>query len=461
MKFAWAPQPGPQLAAIEARYVESLLYGGARGGGKSDFLLGDFLQDVEQYGQAWQGIMFRRSMPELEQLIARSQQIYPLTGAEWKEAKKTWLWPSGASLKMRFIENSRDAGRYQGHEYTWVGMDEITNWPDLISYRMLMACLRSSHGVDCKRMRVTGNPGGVGHHVVKAEFVDPAPTGYKLIEGRRMFIPSRVTDNKILLAADPGYVGRLKLVGSPELVRAWLSGDWNVVTGAYFPELTTEKHVIEPMELPKSWTRLCGFDWGSSSPFGVCWGAVSDGYVPGIPRGAIVIYREWYGASAPGVGLKLKNEEIAAGIKAREHEKISYRVADPAIFAEQGGPSISEVMHREDVSFRPADNARVPGWSQLRSRIQGQDGNPMILFFSTCTETIRTLATLQRDEKRPEDVDTDTDDHLGDVVRYMCMSRPYTRPMQQPPGQPRGLENMTFNELLKQNQKVTHRKNRI
>jgi hypothetical protein len=417
---------------------------------------------VEKYHSAAQGIMLRRSMPELEQLIHRSQQIYPQTGAEWKEGKKTWLWPSvdstQPSLKMRFIENVRDAQKYQGHEYTFCGIDEGGNWPNLDAYRLMLACLRSSRGVEHLQMRMTANPGGPGHHSIKHEFIDPAPAGYQLLEGRKMFIPSKLTDNKILMAKDPGYIERLKLVGSPELVKAWLEGDWNIVTGAYYPELSTEKHVIEPFKIPKDWVKVCGFDWGSASPFGVIWAAISDGYIPGIPRGAMVVYREWYGASEPGKGLKLKNEEIAIGIRARESEKITYRVADPAIFTEQGGPSIAEVMHSEGVSFRPADNKRIPGWGQVRSRLVGNGDNPMIFFFSTCTHTFRTLSTVQHDEKKPEDIDTDSDDHLADTLRYICMSRPYSRPMPKPTGTPRGLENMTFNELLQQNQR--HRKGR-
>lgn len=448
----WRPQVGPQLLAIRAKHCETLFYGGARGGGKSDYLLGDYLQDVFNYGKAWQGILFRRTMPELEQLIKRSHDIYPSTGAEWKDQAKTWTWSNGASLKLRYLERVQDASRYQGHEYVWIGWDELTQWATDEAFKMMYACLRSSTDVPVKRVRGSGNPGGPGHHWVYNRFIQPNPEGLEVIsEGghSRVFVPAKVKDNKILLEKDPDYADRLKLVGSPELVRAWLEGDWNVVTGAFFPELTVEKHVIGPCKLPDHWTRIVGYDWGSASPFGVVWAAVSDGTVPRFARDALIIYREWYGASSPGKGLKMRNEDQARGILDRESEEITYRVADPAIFAEQGGPSIAETFHLNGVAFQRGDNERRSGWGEIRSRLQGNiEGKPMIYFFSTCNETIRTLTTLQHDQKKPEDVDTTGDDHLADALRYLCKSRPFQAEIPVDPGEYRGMESITWNELI-------------
>src|SRR4051812_29393640 len=153
------------------------MFGGARGGGKSDYLLGDFLQDIDQ-GEKWAGIIFRRSYPELEELIKRAKAIYLPLGATWKVADKTFVFPTGATLKMRHVDTEDDCEKYQGHQYAWIGWDELTNWPNLNSYKKLKACLRgaSDGGVRFKRIRCSANPGGVGHHAVKAYFVDPCPT---------------------------------------------------------------------------------------------------------------------------------------------------------------------------------------------------------------------------------------------------------------------------------------------
>nr|CRH05463.1 Conserved protein of unknown function. Putative containing terminase-like domain [Candidatus Magnetococcus massalia] len=426
------PQPGPQTRAIAAQSIPELFFGGARGGGKSDFLLGDYLQSIH-LGEPWRGIVFRRSYAELEELQRRAQEIFIPAGASYQKSERTWRFPSAATLKMRHLEKSQDAHKYQGHQYTWIGFDELTNWPDDIAYKMLMACLRSAHGVKHKRIRASGNPGGVGHQWVKSRFIDPAPGGMTIIKDslsrhRRYFVPSRVQDNQRLMQNDPDYVSRLHDVGSRELVRAWLDGDWNVVLGAFF-DCWSEQMVLRPCKLPEGWIRFRSFDWGSARPFSVGWWAISDGELAGIPRGALVRYREWYGASAPNKGLKLDAEEVARGILEREEgeERVDYSVADPAIFHQDGGPSIGERMYRIGVQFRAGDNrSRVGGWDQMRQRMLGEEGKPMLYCFDTCIDSIRTIPALQHDERRPEDLDTEAEDHAADEWRYAVLSRPYS-----------------------------------
>lgn len=448
----WAPQPGPQADAISARWCPELFFGGARGGGKSDFLLGDFLQDVGQ-GVAWQGIIIRRTYPELQQLIRRSLAMYQGTGGEWHEQAKEWRWSNGACLRFRYLESVKDASRYQGHEYTWIGWDEITQWPTLEAYNMLMACLRSPLAVDCKRVRSSGNPGGAGHLAVKQYFIDPAPGGYRSLDNGRMFIPSKVTDNKILLKNDPEYIQRLERSGSSELVRMWLAGDWNVIAGAYFSEFG-QHHVVEPYALPRHWLRFRAFDWGHAEPFCCLWGALSDGVelsstgkhlASSVSKGAIVVYREWYGWDGrPNVGMRAQNEAIARGIIEREkEEKIAFGVADPSIFKEEGGPSIAEVIRAAGCSFDRADNERVAGWSQIHGRLKAE----RLQIFNTCTHLIRTLPALQHDDKKPEDVADGYEDHAPDALRYLCMARPWTQTPKEP-GPIKLRENLTFNEFM-------------
>lgn len=492
----WEPQPGPQALAVGAPFVGELLFGGARGGGKSDFLLGDFLQDIG-LGEAWRGIVFRKSYPELEELIVRAKELFIPLGAVYRVQEKTFVFPSGAFLRMRHIETESDADLYQGHQYTWIGWDELGNWPNLNAYKKLKACLRSAHGVPNKRIRCSANPGGVGHHAVKAYFIDPAPLGLDLIKSidedgtitTRMFIPSRVYDNAILLANDPQYIARLREIGSPELVKAWLEGDWNVITGAYFPEFSTAKHVLEPFAIPDHWLRFRSMDWGSTSPFAVLWHAVSDGYQvpngPYIPSGAVVTYREWYGC-VPGKvneGLKWTAAQIGKGIVQRDRgEKLAFAKVDPSAFKWDGGPSHAENMSKVGAQFSKGDNNRKAGWDQVRDRLCGireprapkdvvspaakaahmlmapttleeivaagmaakaptpvfeepdveegesMVGTPMWYCFKTCTALIRTLPALQHDMDDPEDCDTDGEDHAPDALRYGLMGRPWTRP---------------------------------
>lgn len=468
----WEPQPGPQSLAIGAQFVGELMFGGARGGGKSDFLLGDFLQDIE-LGEHWRGIIFRRSYPELEELITRAKEIYGPFGAIFKIADKTFVFPSGATLKMRHVETESDCDKYQGHQYTWIGWDELTNWPNLKSYKKLKACLRSAHPIPFKRIRCSANPGGVGHHEVKAYFVDHAPKGMELVKNidedgnvtTKMFIPSRVYDNKKLLDADPGYIARLREIGSPELIRAWLNGDWDVITGAYFPEFSVDKHVLKPFRIPDYWLRFRSMDWGSASPFCVLWHAVSDGIElengVWIPSGAIVTYREYYGWNgSPNVGIRWDAARVARKILDYEAgDRITYGVLDPAAFSRDSGPSHGERMASEGVIFRKADNNRIAGWDVVRDRLCGIDGDPEVNYgvgkpmwyiFSNCVHTIRTLPALQHDINKPEDVDSDGEDHAPDTLRYGLMSRPWRRPkanLPQPPEFKR-LQDMTWNEIV-------------
>jgi hypothetical protein len=272
---------------------------------------------------------------------------------------------------------------------------------------------------------------------VKARYIDPAPQGYELIRDaqtgiERVFIPSRLENNRILMARDPGYIDRLRGVGSPELVRAWLEGDWTAVVGGYFPEFRAQ-HIIRPFPIPSAWLRFRAFDWGSAKPFCCQWVAVSDGIVPGVPAGALVLYRELYGASGPNVGLRLTVEQVADRIRELEigDEGMAYSVADPVIFASDGGPSIAERFAGRWVYFRPADNRRVgklgasAGWDLVRQRLIGEDGVPMLYVFNTAKDLIRTLPAMQHDDARPEDMATDGEDHAADTLRYAVASRPW------------------------------------
>lgn len=437
---AWEAQAGPQTALISCPVFE-VFFGGARGGGKTDGVLGDFLEHADAYGKDAIGLMIRRQRTELVETIERSKAIYTPLGWTFHEQDKMWRAPDGARLRFAYLERDSDAEAYQGHSYTRLYVEEIGNFPSEKPILKLMATLRSGAGVPVG-FRATGNPGGPGHQWVRARYIDPAPLGFQIVKDavsglERVYIPSRVADNKFL---GESYVQQLKASGSEQLVKAWLEGDWNVIDGAFFDVWDTAKHVVRPFEIPGDWLRFRSADWGSARPFSVGWWAVvADDYrvddeaASALPRGAMVRYREWYGRKGPNEGLKLTAEEVAHGILAKEQpgEKIAYSVLDPAAFAVDGGPSIAERMMKVGVSFRRADNKRVSqlgalgGWDQMRQRFKGEEGRPMIYCFSTCVDSIRTIPALQHDPDKPEDLDTDGEDHAADEWRYGCMSRPY------------------------------------
>lgn len=466
----WRPRSKPQTAFISCPVFE-IFFGGARGSLKTDGVLGDWIRHADLYGENAIGLMVRRNSVQLQETIERAKQIYTPLGFKFRESPQHLCRaPNGARLRFAYLERDSDAEEYQGHSYTRVYVEEIGNFPSQSPVMKLMATLRSAAGVPCG-FRATGNPGGPGQHWVKARYIDPTPMGWKVIKSdyvnpfdgskitrERIFIPGKITDHDLLGAQ---YIANLQMSGSPELVRAWLEGDWTVIAGAFFPEFSMERHVVRPFEIPAHWSRIRGMDWGSARPFSVGWYAVSDGSLKGIPRGCMVKYREWYGMrlNQYNVGLKLTAEEVARGIKALEldEEKIADSVLDPAAFAQDGGPSIAERMGTTGVQFRPADNTRTAragalgGWDQLRGRLKGNEDGPLILFFSTCVNTIRTLPALQHDELRAEDLDTESEDHAADETRYACMSRPIVHDAPEKP-EPKFPIQRTINEL------VAHRK---
>jgi len=457
----WTPSR-TQAALMGAHRIFEIFFGGARGGGKTDGMLAEWVSHQDRWGPEASGLMVRRERTQLIDTIERSRQIYTPLGAKFHEQDKLWRFPNGSRLRFAYLERDADAEAYQGHSYTRVYVEEIGNFPNPAPIFKLMATLRSGSGIPVG-FRSTGNPGGPGHQWVRSRYIDYAPLGWQIepteyknpwtdevIVRDRLFIPSKLQDNPHL---GKDYVANLQMVGNAQLVRAWLEGDWSVIEGAFFPEFSEAKHVVPPFAIPVSWLRFRSADWGSFRPFSIGWWAVAgDDYQTRtlrIPRGALVRYREWYGAQGPNLGLKLTAEEVGEGIVTREtvepkdlegNTGIKYGVLDPAAFAEDGGPSIAERIARRGPVFRPAANKRTPqrgamgGWDQVRSRLVGEDGRPMIYFFSTCRDSIRTLPALEHDINKPEDVNSESEDHAPDEIRYACMSRPYIpAPLNKPP----------------------------
>jgi Terminase large subunit, T4likevirus-type, N-terminal len=444
----WRPQGGPQTVFVNSGCFE-VVYGGARGGGKTDAALGDFAIHAELFGAAAKGLLVRRTRVALEPTIARAREIFRPAGAVWHEQKSAFIWKGGAVLSFRYLDRDSDADGYQGHDYSRVYVEELTQFASPRPVDKLKAALRSAAGAPCG-FRATCNPGGPGHNWVKARYIDAGPPMAPIVEDfvnpfdgsmvtlDRVFIPARLSDNPALLKRDPLYVARLQQSGSAQLVRAWLEGDWNVVEGSFFDKWSG-RNVVRPFTLPGFWTRFRSFDWGYAAPFSVGWWAVASDDHPHeagvIPRGALVRYREWYGSTGkPGEGLRLDAEQVARGIAERDAgETISYGVADPSIFRMDGGPSIAERMARAGGQrWRPADNTRVGkagalgGWDQMRARINGDGVRPSLYVFETCRDFIRTVPVLQHDPARPEDLDTGAEDHVADEARYACLSRPLT-----------------------------------
>ncbi|MEW6186183.1 MAG: Terminase-like family protein [Thermodesulfobacteriota bacterium] len=433
-QIIWSPQP-KQAQALSCPVFE-LFYGGARFGGKSDYLLADFLDGI-QYGQNHKGVLFRRTYNELEELLFRSRQIYPRLGGEFQETKRQWVFREGSVLKLRFLEADKDVHRYQGHQYTWIGFDELTNWPTDYPYTYMFSCARSPQGLPV-RVRASGNPGSIGHSWVKGRFIDPA-RAYQIhrdpLTGlSRVFIPSTLDDNEYA-KNDPEYEGRLKAL-PPHLYRAHRFGDWEVFVGQAF-NWQPAYHVIKPVPIPDWAAVYMTFDWGFGAPFSVgWWWSDSDG--------RLYRFSEWYGWSGEiNKGLRLTDSEIAQGIREREDRqgllgRPITRIAGPDCFQKrpnyQGGgqgPSTADIFAAVGLKLLPGDANRILKLRQFHERLRiPEDGQsaPMMQIYDTCQQFIRTIPNLVVDPNHPEDLDTKGEDHIYDEACHVLMWRALNEP---------------------------------
>jgi hypothetical protein len=421
-EYAWQAQAGPQLEAIlEAYRVDELFFGGARGGGKTDLLLGDFAMDVD-LGAAWQGVIFRKTYDELDEIKQRAEELYMNMGAVYQVQPRTWRWPSGATLKLRYLETIHDAKRYQGHSYTWVGFDELTNWPDAGIYHKLKATARSAHGVPGIRVRSTGNPGGVGDHWVKEYFrINEHPDAYDRYRDPetglcRMFIPSRVEYNTILIENDPGYIGRIKSAahGDEQLLKAWLYGDFSAIIGQYFGQWNRNEVEVEPFPIPQHWMLFGSLDYGEANPtsFGLSAVDYDD-----------VIYRvgEYYLAGATAAEHARNIKAMIKGCPWTNGRAPAVIYADPSMWVkrrltEATAKSAAQIFAEEEVfGLKAANNDRINGWRICKDALNKK---MFKVFKGGCPDFVRTVPALPRDERKPEDVDTTAEDHGADDWRY-------------------------------------------
>ena len=440
-------RPSPKQILFLKDHHKHVLFGGARGGGKS-WCVRDKAKRLALRYPGIRLLIVRRTYQELE-----NNHIQPLQGelagiAKYIKAQRQFFFPNGSTIRFGYCAGDGDLDQYQGAEYDVIFLDEATQLKELW-IRKITACVRGVNGFP-KRVYYTCNPGGVSHGYMKRLFIDRVydpgenPEDYS-------FIQSLVTDNLALMESQPDYVNQLKAM-PPKLRSAWLEGRWDVFEGQFFEELrlspdparcreagiTPEEalrqgrftHVIPDFDLNagerRGWRILRSYDFGYHKPFSLGYWAVDyDG----------VLYRflELYGwTGTPDEGVKWTPEEQFRQIARLEREhpwlrgrKISDGVADPAIWDSSRGESIADTAARFGIFFTPGDNHRIPGWMQVHYRLQfDANGYPRMYVFESCKAFQRTMPLMMYDPAKPEDLDTTLEDHCPDEVRYLCMSQP-------------------------------------
>lgn len=458
IKPVWRALPGSQTLFLSCPIREAC-FAGTRGPGKTDAMLMAFAQYCGLgYGDYWRGVIFRRNYKHLDDIISKSKRWFNRSAQQPKflagSSSLKWVWPTGEELLLRAFEDQEDYWSYHGHEYPFIGWEELTSWPSIDCYESMKSCNRSSfQGTERlphlpRLIRSSTNPYGVGHNWVKGYFIDPAPYGKVIgdIEGnQRVCLFGSVYENPYL---GPEYIKTLESITDINKKKAWLYGSWEITSGGMFDDLwQADHHVVKQFPIPSSWRITRSFDWGSTRPFSVGWWAISDGteatMVDGtkriFPRKTLFRINEWYGCTGkPNEGVKMTAASVARGIITREkqmaiHHRVTSGPADSAIYNVTDEESIGQNMEKEGVFWTPADKrpgSRKNGWELIRDRLDAvvnreKADMPGIYIFDTCRDFIRTFPSLPRDSKDPDDVDTEAEDHIADDVRYQVLSSDY------------------------------------
>ena len=444
------PNKGPQTDFLAAPERE-VLYGGAAGGGKSFGLLADPMRYFSNPN--FNGLILRRTTDELRELKWKSVDLYEkaFPGAKWNEKNSLWTFPSGARLWLTYLERDEDVRSYQGQSFSYIAVDELTQYSTSFAWDYLRSRLRTTDPNLPIFMRATTNPGGPGHGWVKRMFIDPAPpntpfpatnieTGEVLVypdnhhdeslRGKplfyRRFIPARLSDNPYLFESGQYEQNLLSL--SEMQRRQLLDGDWTIAEGAAFPEFrAAPPFVIEPFDIPSSWTRFRSADYGYASYAAVHWFAIDPAYE------TLIVYRELYVSKKTGSALAELVMQAEAG------EKIQYGILDSSVWSQRGntGPSIAEEMIMRGCRWRPSDRgqgSRTAGKNRLHELFKLRDfyradGEllrlPGLQIFNTCRQIISDLQVIPVHPDGIDDIDDRyASDHTYDSIRYGIMSRP-------------------------------------
>lgn len=474
-----------QLLALTTD-AQCVLYGGAAGGGKSHLSrVAAIVSGLQIAGL--QVYIFRRHYNDL--LLNHMQGptgfrelLHPLIQSGRASIVGEQIrFPNGSTIHLCHCQYDSDVEKYRGAEIHFFIPEETTQFTEF-QLRFLMSRVRIPDTLPIPvrerhkwpRILMPTNPGGLGHAFIKSNYIDNVEpmTVWKqspLNGGRTcIFIPARLEDNPSI---DPEqYRNALLGLKRPELIDAMLNGSWDIPIGAFFPEADERIHVLPASQgMPRHWFKFRTFDWGSGAPAVVQWWAVADGqyeligpgnqmFVP--PRGALILYREWYIAqqSDPTKGLGLSNHAICEGILERTpaDEHIQNTITDARPFAKDGGLTIAVEFEMHRVPLEKGSvgkGSREIGWQQLRSRLIGIGGTPYIYFLKNCNHTWRELTEIQTDPYNVEDLDSSGSDHALDAAGLACKARSFANDAPRT-YTPQFIHDATFNDVFTNHLKI-------
>ena len=474
-RVVWKPLPGMQELALSCPANELLLEG-TRGPGKSEIQLAIFRKWVGQgFGSHWRGIIFDRAYKNLDDLVIKSKRFFGSLGdgAEWKASNKEykWVWPTGEELLFRQLRTKDDYQNFHGQEYPYIGWNELTKYPDDSLYEDMLSCNRSSFiplpgsGVPNIPLRVisTTNPLGVGHNWVKSRFIDRAAPGELQTIWKEVFNPKTQKREPIKrtlcrlfcsykenIYLTPEYMVFLESIKDENKRRAWLYGDWDITSGGALDDVWSSANVVPRFKIPSTWRVDRSFDWGSSHPFSVGWWAEANGEEIVLPsgsrwapvKGSLFRIYELYGAEdlegGANRGLRAPPARVAEEIVVIEKRLKELGWINSFV---QPGPADNQIHDVRDVNtptiadeFRKfgivwgrsdkSKGSRKIGLELTRQMVDNAKTGerPGLYVMQNCKAALKLLPTVPRDEDDPDDVDTDSPDHIYDDTRYRVLS---------------------------------------
>jgi hypothetical protein len=433
----WKPHPKQEEALKRSEF--EVLYGGSRGGGKTDagiVWLTEYLKEPR-----FRALVIRRNADDLSDWLDRAYKILKPFGIKIAYRPAVLTFPSGAVIRTGHLKDANAYTKYQGHEYSRILIEELTQIPTEKLYLQLTSSCRTSNPKFVPQIFLTTNPGNLGHSWVKKRFIDVAPVGKpyydKLTKKWRVYIPATIDDNPTLKKADPSYVTWLDGLKETDeqLWKAWRYGDWDIFAGQFFREFRRDIHTVRPFEPKPRFAKVGSMDWGYNAPFCFLASAVQtvdhrtdDGDVITFQR--VWTYKEFYGTER---SPKQWAELIQKGFDLSEFKAI---YCDPSMFHRKTDGSESIAKQFQNVwldkghLLRQASNDRLAGWSRMHDWLSiAPDDKPYWYISEACHNLIRTLPEMQHndpktehDELRIEDINTTLEDHAVDAARYKLVS---------------------------------------
>lgn len=450
----WKPFPKQEIAlSFTHKEAFEILFGGARGPGKTDtgmvWLLGEEYEKGKLYihHPRYRALVLRKNYEDLTDWLDRASHMYRRYGAVIVGKPAQIRFPSGAIFKCGHLRDKNSYEKYLGHEYQRELTEELTQIQEEKFFVQILGSCRSTIPELRPQVFSTTNPGGPGHMWVKKRYIDPSepmkPFGFiKNDEGKdvkirpRVFIPSTLDDNPILLKNDPGYVDYLESIKETdeELYKAWRLGSWDVFAGQVFKEFRRSLHVIRPVVPSRKFAHVLWIDWGYSE--NSAFAAHLTAIIPmktgdGQNYNQLITYKEWYGnQKTPKEWARIiKSDCDKIGIKPQ------YGVTDPAMHnaSQTSDISIASMMEKEWKESNNGDtwiklkrgsnsgkNSRVNRVGMMHEwlSINPLSKIPYWVITENCTNWIRTVPMLIHDEHLVEAYDTSQEDHCADDSAY-------------------------------------------